>query len=287
VNSVGCEVTEEVEMYNLEKLDEWVNERISENSKRNVIPFNILVEDADRIIDFARKHWEPTSELPGLKTAGLGLSEESISNIDFLKAALLYTDKEHASRLQMDLDKRRHFERAQQLLFELTVFLDWYAAATGEDEISEETARMEDEHSHSQMESPDELAHMLYEYASLAKELLEDVEEIGGLSMQSVNEAYELISRLVDISNSPAPVSEETRRMANLRNQLSALLERETERIRKATRFIFRDHPEIVKKVSSTYVDKKSAAAYRARKINKKFYDSLKLKVPMRFLPKY
>lgn len=274
-------------MYSTKELEEWVRGQTSEKVKRGTVPLKILVEDADRVVDFARRHWEPTLALPGLKTAGLGLTEESISRIDFLKAALLDTDEKHAAQLQIDLDKRKHLERAQRLLFDFTVFLDWYAAATGEDEMSDETARMQDEYSQSQTDLPDELAHMLYEYASLTKEILEDVEEIGGLSMQSVTEAYELIPRLVDISNSPAPVSEETRRLADLRNQLAVLLEQEIERVRKATRFIFRAHPEIVKKVSSTYIDKKSAAAYRARKINKKFYNSLKLKVPMRFLPKY
>lgn len=274
-------------MSRIEELEQWVDTHTPRRRREIRMPLNALIEDADRALRFSGEYWISKGELPGLEDAGFGLDRNAIVKIEYLKDALLHVDEKYIESVKIDVDKRRHIKSAQRLLADFSVFLEWYTASIDDAQTTDQTETIQKEQADRDLDAPDDLAFVLYEYASLAKEILIDIGELGGLSLKTVDEAYDVVSRLVDVSASPVPRSEETRRLGELKDRLATALQRELERLRKAAGFIFRDHPEIVRKFSSVYVPRAAAADYRARKINKAFYSSLKQDVPLRFLPKY
>lgn len=274
-------------MYQIDKLEKWVTSKGASELSPSTIPLNALVEDAQRVVDAASKYWNSSGATPGLEKAGLGLTRETLAQLVYLKNAILYVDEQYKDQVELDFDKRRQFSEGKELLYDFATFLDWYAAATEEDDkISKKTDRVIRDHQATDPSTPDELAHALYDYASLSKDILIDRGAVDGLSVEKVDQAYQLVPRLVDISQDPTPLSEKGQQLFRLRQQLSHLLQKELEMVRKAARFVFRHHPDIVSQFASGYHEKSDAAAYRSRRISQAFYRRLNQKVPMRFLPK-
>jgi hypothetical protein len=52
----------------------------------------------------------------------------------------------------------------------------------------------------------------------------------------------------------------------DLRNRLVTLLEHRVSKVRRAARYVFRDHPEVVRQVTSSYERKRRVEAKRRKK---------------------
>jgi hypothetical protein len=145
---------------------------------------------------------------------------------------------------------------------------------------------MEADHPETDMDSPDDLAHALYDYAALSKEILESENEVAGLSLKTVDDAMGVVSKLVDLSSNPIPISDDAKALLQLKFQLVAILQRDVNKVRKAAHFVFRHHPDILEKAVSTYLFKNKVAAYRAKRIKNSFHRVRKQNYPLRFMPK-
>jgi hypothetical protein len=221
-----------------------------------------------------------------LENAGLGISKDILSSIDYTVNALGYVQEYYINQLQFDADKKGHLDRAQYLLFDFVTFLEWYIASSDNDEWDDRIEQMEADHPETDMDSPDELAHALYYYAALSKEILESENEVAGLSLKTVDEATDVVSKLVDLSSNPIPISNEAKALLKLKFQLVAILEKDVDKVRKAAHFVFRHHPKILESVVSTYLFKNRVTAYRAKRIKNSFYRVRKQTLPLRFMPR-
>lgn len=115
--------------------------------------------------------------------------------------------------------------------------------------------------------SDDELASALMDYAALAESLRPEIDGYADFSPAWIDRARELAAALRASPASPAPPS--GRGLAE-RDGLAALLLRRIRLVRAKARFVFREHPAIVREVTSAYERRRRAAHKRAAKAQEK-----------------
>ncbi len=108
-------------------------------------------------------------------------------------------------------------------------------------------------------ESPDaniaQLAESLSAYAALAARNLDGLREIG-FDVQRLDAANDLVTTLRALPPAAVRTEDEDAQLKQLRddrNRLAALLYRRMGRVRRAARYCFADHPEIVREATSAY----------------------------------
>ncbi|MBN2641482.1 MAG: hypothetical protein JXR78_07510 [Victivallales bacterium] len=275
-------------MSRISELKTWVEARnVKTDSVDKTKSLNSIKADALRVSGFVSDYWSAAQDRPGLENAGLGLSKDILASIDYEVAALDYIREGYINQLQLDADKQGMLDRGEHLLFEFETFLDWYIVSSDSDVWDERIEETQTSHPDTDMDSLDDLAHTLFDYAELTKEILACEKEVGGISLKTVEEAMTVVSKLVDLNSSPIPVSDEAKELLTLKFQLVAILQKDIEKVRKAAHFVFRHHPKILGKVASTFLSTQKVTAYRVNKIKKLFSKERKKTIPMRFLPRY
>jgi len=104
----------------------------------------------------------------------------------------------------------------------------------------------------------------LQSHATLAQAHEAELKGLGGFDVALIPEAFELTAALrskptiARVYADPRP-----QEALRLRNQLSALLARTVSNTRRAIRFVFRNHPEVIRESTSAYERRKRAASRR------------------------
>lgn len=273
-------------MSRIKELKDWVDSlEVNTESVDRTLPLNAMRADAARVMNFASDYWSATPDRPGLENAGFGISKEIISLIRYVIDSIGYVQAQYISQLQLDDDKTGRIERGQQLLFDFVTFLEWYIASSDSYEWDDRIYKMEADHPEKDMDSPDQLAYALYDYAELSKEILEREKEVADISLKNIDEAMSIVADLVDLGSNPTSISDDAKALLKLKFQLAAILQKNVFKVRKAAHFVFRNHPIILEKAISTYIFSK-AAAYRTNGATTPFYKTRKHSIPTCFAPK-
>jgi hypothetical protein len=113
-------------------------------------------------------------------------------------------------------------------------------------------------------ESEDALAGELADYVGLARDLKDDLAQIGAFDLALIDEGAELVLALRE--RPAARVrgrNGEAAALLSKRNRLAALLIQRIARVRTAARYVFRHHEAIVKQATSAYQRRRRAAVRR------------------------
>ena len=150
-------------------------------------------------------------------------------------------------------------DRARVLVTKLDAVLDWYLPDNVADEHEAELSKMRAEHT-ATPRTIDALAAELDDYATLASKHRKAIDGLGGFNTELIDEAAALALTLRELPAIPNRLSPEARDALSLRNRILCVLVRRLSTVRAAARFVFQDHPEIAREVSSQYERRRRAA---------------------------
>lgn len=153
--------------------------------------------------------------------------------------------------------------RGRLVLSELTAVLEYLFDDGVEDERDAQLARVRQ--ANEDTSSSDALASALADYAGLADHYRDEVDGLGEFDVAYIDEALQLAKAIRERSAKPkGPAAKQAAAALELRNRLAALLAQKVASVRSAARFVFRNHPEIRREVTSTYERRSRAARRRA-----------------------
>jgi hypothetical protein len=156
------------------------------------------------------------------------------------------------------------FDRAGFVLNEITATLEWLFDDGVEDERDAQLAAVKKEHEDSP-DSHDAWAAELEDYAALATTYKNEMAGLGGFNLALIDEARLLAAQFRGRPALPAIPSEEVARAKALRSRLATLLWTKISTVRGAARFVFRNHPDIVREVTRAYERRRRAASRRKK----------------------
>ena len=205
-----------------------------------------LIKEAAELSRFAARHWLADENRPGLSDTGNRFSESFIPHLNSLIESLKEVQANYAG-LVTDPVPSETLHMARNLLMELSHFVRWYEETEESNlTILQSIARVAAANIND-LDSPHALAYSLYNYASVAKDILDINGPAGGIDEQTANDAFDTVSRLIDAGRTKSTASEDVLSLAALRRKLSYLLQKDVNHLRSSIRFIFRHHPSIVR----------------------------------------
>lgn len=158
--------------------------------------------------------------------------------------------------------------RAELVASEIEAVLDWHFSSDGVlDQRDAQLAQVRETHA-KDGESRDELAQRLQDYAALGNTYRDEIDDVGGFDVGLLDEALVLADKLRATPRQPKP---NERRMSaiELRNRYVVVAQRRVTLLRNAAQLVFRDHPKVIREVTSTYQRRKRAESRRAKVANK------------------
>lgn len=155
-------------------------------------------------------------------------------------------------------------ERAQFIASEIEGVLDWHFSSDGVlDERDAQLAQLRDAHADDGA-ARDVLAQKLQDYAALADTYRDEIDDVGGFDVALIDEAFTLADTLR--AQPKQPVENGRRKSAvEQRNRYIAIAMRRVSLVRSAAQLVFRDHPKVIREVTSTYLRRRRAEARRAK----------------------
>lgn len=216
-------------------------------------------------LDVARacmRYWQPGKNPngavihPGLVSA-VGAHFAATAPDDLVALVKELTDAQTHYRLLVGKGRAAPIDRAQWVLSEIRATLTWvFEGGAAGDQEQQLLALAE---AHDAAQSQDAVAAALFEYAELAARNREAIQGVGGFDVAWIEEARALGQALREASAGPAEaLKPEIRAALELRNRLGILLYNRMQTARAAFRFVFRHHPDIARKASSTYERRRS-----------------------------
>jgi hypothetical protein len=236
-------------------------------------PLHVLLGEAVDVARFCEHNWEPvfvpkteTLLRPGLKSAGKKQIERLISE-EILVLQQLVQEAHTAYLLAVKPSADASVTRAQFVVDELASALEWLFDDGVTDERDAQLATIVEAH-RDDPDSEDALAGELADYLGLAMLVKDDLAELAAFDIALLGEARSLVAVLRDRSALRARANNtESAILIERRNRFAALLSRRMARVRAAARYVYRQHPDIVKQVTSAYERRRRAARRRANQI--------------------
>ncbi len=244
-----------------------------------VTPMSVLLGEAVDAVRFLRSRWEPEAGekgLPGLVSAvRRDLTPQPFAAVPTLHAGTadellaLHTLTQQAQTqtlLSVQLPGGGVHPRVEggttlaNLRSALESFLD-------DGVETDDDARLAALHSAHDTEpgTDDALAAALIDYAALASSLRPALDHYGDFSPDWITRANALANEL-RVTAPAAPPQRKNSTLLATRNGLATLLLRRIRLVRAKARFVFREHPAVLREVTSAYERRRSADRRRAKK---------------------
>jgi len=235
-------------------------------------PFPVLVGEAIDVARFCEAHWEPQVDgkgkevVPGLVSAVRpGLFEPGIGQ-DILELQEAAQAANTAYLMTSQRGTAAPMDRARFVLGELRAVLTFLMDDDEDDIDDERLANLAA--TYDSAASQDAIASALDDYAGFAEYHRDAIDGLGGFEAALIEEARTLARQLRERSAQllvGLPPGE-NKRTLELRNRLATLLYDRMSRVRSVARFVFRQHPELVRKATSAYQRRRRTAANRVRR---------------------
>jgi len=250
------------------RIARWEPQIRSVKPRKASLPLQKLVLEARVLAEFVEGHWEPRRAgkvlLPGLRSVAgaLGISREVVRDLRELAAAVQSADAElKATKVRV---APAPLADARRVLGELRAPLRFLLAGRGATpRVFEKLART------GRPRSSYALASALEAYATLAEKHAADLARLGDFATDLPERARRLASSLREPRRDIA--AERVRgEKIRLRDGLVTLLMDRMREVRGAARFVFHEHPQIVKKATSDYERKRRRKSLRASRARSK-----------------
>jgi hypothetical protein len=221
-------------------------------------PAPVIFGEAVDVAMLFNAYWQPTTRtngppLPGFigVAARSAITENTGGEIYELQAAAGKLHAEYAKAVQTPGGSP--MVRAEFVLNEVRATLEFIFDDDEHTLVDDQLEKLAS--THSAPTSQDTMAVALEAYVSLAEDHREELTGIQGFDVAMLDEARALAGALRTRSGQ-ALIGDVTTGIADLlseRNRLVALLLDRVNRVRRAARYVFRDHPEVARKFTSAY----------------------------------
>ncbi|MBI3071527.1 MAG: hypothetical protein HYY84_05295 [Deltaproteobacteria bacterium] len=226
------------------------------------VPLDVLVGESVEVARFVETYWKPDGDRPGLSGAGRRLTKGVADEILSLRAALQEAETNYRLTAVPAASKAGLIDRARFVLSEITATIEWVLDDDVAESADEQLKSLQDAHKDDSGRAG-ELAQALHDYATLARGLERRMEGVGGFDKKLIDEALRIADELGEVRATPAPAPQSTRDALRVRNGLASLLYDRVSLVRAAARFVFRNHPQIAREVTSPYQRRRRAEARR------------------------
>lgn len=238
----------------------WTALTEGQEAIRPPIPVSVLLGEAVDLAELCEKHFDPvlspTGQLPGL--IQLEASGEIARDISAELRELTYViGVVHGDYVARTKERSQAADRASALASKLRAALSFVLESGRQPAAAERLASVRAEF-HS-VANQDELALALQAYVGLAREHLALVTKIG-VESASIDEAEALATTLREQSAAKLARTDDGGDVAGLRNRLIGALDARMRTVRRAFRYVFRDHPEVARRSVSGYARTKRKA---------------------------
>ncbi|MBK8715676.1 MAG: hypothetical protein IPN32_13145 [Deltaproteobacteria bacterium] len=238
------------------------------------VPLHVLLGEAVDVARFVEHYWKREAggkngavARPGLEDAGGKHLARSIGT-EILQLQALVQQAQTAYLLAVPPPDDQVVQRASFVVDELSAALEWVFDDGVDDERAAKLQAVVDAH-RDEPDSEDALASELADYGALAAEYADELGEVGGFDHDLIAEAPKLVAALRERSAGRiAGHADEGARQLERRNRLTMLLMAKISRVRAAARYVFREHDDIVRQVTSAYERRRRSAARRRAAAN-------------------
>lgn len=252
-------------------LERWTLEALKLPSDELKIssPLHVVHGEAVDVARFHQNHYAPVDAAgglpgrPGLETvndARRGLHKKTADDLLSLREAVEQANTQYIMASSPTV--AAPMERARFLVGEIASVLDFLFDDGVQDERDAQLDAVESSHADTPS-SADAYAAELDDYANLANAYRKEVGGLGGFDVKLIDEAKAVAEQLRNRPAAPVMKTEDAARALALRNRLATLLSIRMGFVRGAARFVFRNHPDIVREATSAYERRKRAATRR------------------------
>lgn len=227
-------------------------------------PYEVALNEAASVAAFVDEHWAPTAKRPGFKSVQKrlpeGIGEEIVSLIKAVQAAqtklVLMVDPTAASK----------GDHARYLVGELESAIEFLLDDGVEEAADTQLVQLKEFHADDGQRSS-ALAQALHDYGTLAQMLKDRLVEIDeDFDPALIDEALALAKEMAEAGTKVAPATPaEVREVTDTRNRMLILLMDRVGQVRRAASRVFRNHPDLLRGVTSAYERRRRAAARRAK----------------------
>jgi hypothetical protein len=235
-------------------------------------PIHVVLGEAVDTAAMVSHYWDPKTDSRGGRTPGMagvkggpGVTLETANEIRELQLAITAAHSEYLVLVQAAAADTP-LDRADFVLGEIRSALQFLFDDGKHDDADEQLARLEQAFADSS--SQDAMALALEGYAELARLHAEALSKLDGFDATLIEEARNVAVALREQSASALTRTnpDAQRRILGLRNRLLTLLLDRVRRTRRTAQYVFRDHPEVIRKFSSAYERRQRSARRRAAK---------------------
>jgi hypothetical protein len=246
-------------------IEKWTPVALDVEEASFSVPIRVLAGDALDLAHFVEHYWEPQvlakRPIPGLKQAATtGMLRKEIA-AELLELQLAMSDQFARDHALASNKLEAPVERGELVLSELRQTLAFLFDDGITDENDEKLARTEQ--AHANPTSHDALALALEAFAHLAEEQRDRMVGLPEFDVGVIDEALVLARRLREQSalKLTQDAMDAQRAAVSLRNRFATLLIERVGIVRSAARYVFRNHPTIARKASSSYERTRRARA--------------------------
>jgi hypothetical protein len=234
----------------------WSAATVNLQPERARVPLHVLLGDAVDLAAFVDSHYHPVvvgdSLVPGLVSveAETGITKETSRELSELQRVIAHV---HAlANVRSDVAGTNALARADRIVTELRAALGFLLDGSGDSE-GEDTLNRLREAARSQR-AHDAVAMVLEGYAALGARYRTRLASIGAgetLLEEALTEADALRKRSAERIVRRAV--QEGNDLLRMRNRFVAALQARLQIVRRAIRYVFRDHPELAQHANSGY----------------------------------
>lgn len=236
------------------------------------LPIHVLLREGTSAGAFLREFWKPSKDgagvpIPGLKSAagkdGKKIALSIADEIDAIVKLGQAADAEYlaAARMNFAPDK---YKRADFLESEIEAVLIWYFDDDVEDDKDAQLAAVQKSPA-MLSESIAAKAQSLIQLATLARPYAAELDGLGDFDIKYLDEAEALAKELNELKAPTGPQTTATKAALEKRNATLGVLANRVGKVRKAAQYVFRAHPAIAQRATSSYERNRRAALRRAK----------------------
>ena len=242
----------------------WTEEAMKQEEINPVnMPIDVFLLEADGMTRFIKLFWEPAEDgsRPGLSTVANQLAETTADDISSLVRACRTVHTRILWPEDLLADRKGLVKRARFLVDELSAACD-FAADDGLPEPLDVALSEAKERANAD-DTVANLVQTLADYADIAASIQERLAALGDFDTAVIEEAKQLVEKLSE--GGPPQPGRPSSPEIDLRNRLLSLLVQQVRKVRAAVRYVFRRHPDIVRKVSSAYQRRKRSVTRKKK----------------------
>ena len=228
------------------------------------VPLPVLLVEAGSAARFFEARWEATDEHPGLASAvNESFTAATGQEVESLRDAVVEANRDHML-LAAEAQAPSPAPEARRVLRAILATLAWHLDGGDDESGRAQLDALRAAHAGVGQKAL-ALATALEDSARFAEGHREALAGVGGFDPRQLDQAMVLARALRERASAPRRPPRATREALGLCNKLVALLRDRVATVRAAARFVFRDHPEIIREVTSAH-ERKRRKRGRAKK---------------------